>query len=100
MRGADSQRWETRGGDIKESGAQLETYNGDEHAWSILSTSEETGQQKDENRYRNCRDSEVKFNFSSVNDNDEELNCETKEEEEIKFEKGNIDLDIESVSSS
>ena len=74
------------------------TYNDGDHAGCIFFACEQACHEKDDDRDWNCCNGEVEFDVGVVDHHHDELNCEAKEEEEIKFEKGDVNLPL-SVSS-
>lgn len=70
------------------------TYNDHQHAYPILLSGPVAGHEENDNRNRNGGQGETKFIVLGVvvTDDDGKLHGEAKKEEEIEFEKGNVDL--------
>ena len=68
------------------------TYNNANHPNNTLLASPIGGEQETENCNGNSSDSKVEFDVGSMDNNDEELHRETKEEEKIKLQESNVDL--------
>jgi len=67
-------------------------YDDEDHAWCALFPCEVSCHQEDDDGYGHRHDGECEFSVVDVDHNDQELYGEPKEEEEIEFEKGNVDL--------
>lgn len=68
------------------------TYDDEDHAWCALFSREVGCHQEDDDGDRHGHDGESEFDVVDVDHDDQELDGESKEEEEIKFEEGNVDL--------
>ncbi len=69
-----------------------ETYNDKYHAWLTLFSREVGCHQKNDDSYRNSGNGETKLNLADIDYNDQKLYSEPKEEEEIEFKEGNVNL--------
>ena len=68
------------------------TYNNQDHSQQALFPSEVTSHDENHDCDRNCGNCESKFDIPCIHNNDDELDCESKEEEEVKLEECNVDL--------
>ena len=71
--------------------AEIE-YDDGPHASLVLPAGEEGGGEQDGDRDWNGRNGQAEFYVARAGNNDEELDRETKEEEEIKLQEGDVDL--------
>lgn len=62
------------------------------HSPFVLPSGEECGGNKNEDGNRNGDDRQGEFDILCIRNNDNELNDESKEEEEIELEKSDVDL--------
>lgn len=67
-------------------------YNNYDHSQQAFSPSEQTSHDENQDCDRDCGNCESKFDIPCIHNNDDELDCESKEEEEVKFEECNVDL--------
>jgi hypothetical protein len=68
------------------------TYNNGTHAGSVLAPCKVCSKDKNDDGDRNGSDSQGKLCIGSSGNNDDKLHGEAQEEEEIKFQQGNVDL--------
>lgn len=82
-----------------EVGGQLiqgSTYNDDDHAKCILMSSEDSREDQNDDGHWNSSKSQGKLDVRLPCHDDHELNRKSKEEEEIEFQEGDVDLVLES----
>ena len=71
--------------------AEIE-YDDNNLTWPVFVTSAEGSHQQDGDSDRNGGDGESEFRVILLHNHDNKLDDEAKEEEEIEFEKGDVDL--------
>ena len=68
-------------------------YYGGNHAGQAFLSREIPGHDQDQDCDRDRSDRQSKFNILNINDDHHELHGKSKEEEEVEFEQGDIDLE-------
>lgn len=75
------------------------TYDDSNHSCSGFPADKEGAKGQDNNCHRNGDDGEIKLRIMLIGrDNDQKLNSKAEEEEEIKLQQRNIDLEYKQVS--
>ena len=72
--------------------ALFHTHNDGNHAQSQFSSSENTSKNQDNDCDGNRSNRQLEFEIMLAHNDDDELNGEAEKEEEIEFEKRNVDL--------
>lgn len=67
-------------------------YNDHNHANSVLFASEKGGKEENYDRHRDSSNCECELCVGLSGDNDDKLDSESKKEEKVKLQKGNINL--------
>lgn len=71
------------------------THNDSHHAYDAFPSREDSSHDEDQDCHRDGSDGQPEFDIASIYDDHDELDGKTDEQEEVKFEKRNVDLECQ-----